>query len=117
VTGPAWTDVPVSVIRGPEIDLAEDPDDPEGGTRWIELGSIGAGEVGIWQIDPGTVRDVEVDEVFVVLSGRATIRVDGWPDVVVAPGDVVRMQAGAATSWIVTERLRKVYLTRGDDSA
>ena len=103
-----WADGPVGVVHGPGIELADDPD---GITRWVALGSTGPGQVGVWEIGPGTVRDVETDEVFVVLSGRATISVEGWPDVVVAAGDVVRLRAGAATTWIVTERLRKVYLS------
>ena len=45
-----------------------------------------------------------------VLSGRATVSVEGWPDVAVGPGDVVRLRAGAATTWVVKERLRKVYV-------
>jgi len=110
MTGPLWADRPVAVIGGLDVALVDDPD---GTTRWVELETTAMGEVGIWEIDPGTVRDVEVDEIFVVLSGRATIKVDGSPDVVVTAGDVVRLQAGAVTTWIVTERLRKVYLTRG----
>ena len=90
-------------------------DDPDGTTRTLVLGTTAVGEVGIWEIDPGTDRDVEVDEVFVVLDGRATIRVEGRPDVVVAAGDVVRLEAGTATTWIVTERLRKVYVTPAGD--
>ena len=99
-------DAPVSVVHAPGAVL--DPDD--GGTRSLTLGTTGAGEVGLWEIDPGTVLVVEVDEVFVVLSGRATISVDGWPDVGVGPGDVVRLRAGTATTWTVEERLRKVWV-------
>ena len=47
----------------------------------------------------GTSTDVEVDEVFVVLSGRATIGVDGEAPVDIGPGDVVTLTQGAiATS-------------------
>ena len=112
MTGPAWGDGPVSMVRGLEVDL---PEGPDGTARWTELETTGAGEVGIWQIDPGTVHDVEVDEVFVVLSGRATILAEGSTGTVVAPGDVVRLRAGTATTWVVTERLRKVYLTWAAD--
>jgi uncharacterized cupin superfamily protein len=97
----------VSVLHAATAGL----DESEGTTRWTALADTGAGEIGIWEIDPGTVRDVEVDEVFVVLSGRATIRVDGRPEVLVAPGDVVRLRAGTATTWMVQERLRKVYVS------
>ncbi len=68
-------------------------------------------EVGIWEHSPGVSTDVEVDEVFVVISGRATIAAEGHPPVEVGPGDVVRLEEGTATTWTVHETLRKVYVT------
>lgn len=59
--------------------------DAVGTTRWIALEGTPAGEIGIWEMDPGTAQDVETDEAFVVLTGGATISVEGWPDVVVGP--------------------------------
>ena len=44
--------------------------------------------VGVWQHAAGVSTDVEVDEVFVVLSGRATIEVEDGPTLEVGPGDV-----------------------------
>jgi len=102
----AWDDAPVAVVHGALAALAAD----DARTRSLALGSTGPGEVGLWEIDSGTAHDVEVDEVFVVLSGRATVSVGGWPDVTLGPGDVVRLRAGAATTWVVEERLRKVYV-------
>jgi len=64
---------------------------------------------GVWQITPGIVTDVEVDELFVVLSGRATIEVEGGPTVEVGPGDLCVLEAGARTTWRVRETLRKVF--------
>ena len=107
MTEAVWPDASVAVVHAPATAL---DDDPGGTTRWVALDTTPMGEVGIWEIDPGTVHDVEVDEVFVVLTGRATVRVDGEPDATVGPGDVVRLRAGTATTWVVTERLRKVYL-------
>jgi hypothetical protein len=103
-----WPAAPVAVVSGGALELAGEP----GATTRAAVLEASAGvEVGVWEIDPGTDRDVEVDEVFVVLSGRATIAVEGHPAVAVGPGDVVRLEAGAATTWTVTERLRKVYVT------
>ena len=102
----AWDDAPVAVVPGGVAELHAD----NASTRTLRLGSTGPGEVGLWEIDPGTAHDVEVDEVFVVLSGRAVVSVEGWPDVAIGPGDVVRLRAGAATTWVVEERLRKVYV-------
>jgi uncharacterized cupin superfamily protein len=64
---------------------------------------------GIWRITEGTVTDVEQDEVFVVLEGRATIEVQGGPTVRVGPGDVCVLQRGARTTWTVHEAVRKVF--------
>lgn len=66
-------------------------------------------ERGIWEITPGTVTDVEADEVFVVLAGRATIEIQDGPTLEVGPGDVAVLTEGAVTRWTVHETLRKVY--------
>ena len=75
-------------------------------------GSHGEVEVGIWEMTPGTASDVETDEVFVVLSGRATIRFvsPALPPLEVGPGSVVRLAEGMQTEWTVVETLRKVYV-------
>jgi uncharacterized protein len=73
------------------------------------LSETGTVERGIWQITPGTVADVEADEMFVVISGRATIAVEGGPVFDVGPGDVCVLTEGARTTWTVHETLRKVY--------
>ena len=71
-------------------------------------------EVGVWEMTPGTMTDVEAEELFVVLSGSATVEfADATPTLRLGPGDVVRLAAGAETVWTVTDTLRKVYLTRG----
>ena len=67
-------------------------------------------EVGVWQHSVGTSRDVEVDEVFVVLSGRATIEIADGPTLEVGPGDIGILASGARTTWTVHETLRKVYV-------
>jgi len=66
--------------------------------------------IGIWQHGTGISCDVEADEVFVVLAGRATIAVEGGPTLDVGPGDLGMLPAGAKTVWTVHETLRKVYL-------
>lgn len=76
------------------------------------LATVGGVEVGIWEMTPGTASDTETDEVFVVLSGRATIAFDdpSLLDLEVGPGSVVRLGEGQRTVWTVTETLRKVYI-------
>lgn len=76
-----------------------------------ELGSIGGAEAGIWELREGVVTDTEVDELFIVLSGGATIELlDEGRTVEVAAGDVMRLVAGSRTRWTVTDHIRKVYV-------
>ena len=80
-------------------------------TATVALGAFSGLEVGVWEMTPGVMRDVEKDEVFVVLSGSATVEfADGAAPLVLSAGDVVRLAAGTETVWTVTETLRKVYL-------
>ncbi len=69
----------------------------------------GAVQTGVWEITPGVCSDVEAEEVFVVLSGRATVEVEGAGVLELAPGVVASFPAGARTVWRVTETLRKLY--------
>ena len=84
--------------------------DPRTGARTLtEFGGL---DIGVWEMTPGTMTDVEADEVFVVLSGAATVEfADGTPDLHLRAGDVGRLAAGTETTWTVTKTLRKVYLT------
>lgn len=77
------------------------------------LGEIGGVDMGVWEHTPGTSTDVEADEVFVVLSGSATVAfTDPVSDPIeLRPGSVARLAAGMHTTWTVHETLRKVYLT------
>lgn len=77
-----------------------------------QLGRFGDLEMGVWEMTPGVMRDVEADEVFVVLSGAAIVEFDDdTPPLSLTAGDVVRLAEGTRTVWTVTETLRKVYLT------
>ncbi|MGB3909112.1 MAG: cupin domain-containing protein [Pseudolysinimonas sp.] len=69
-------------------------------------------EIGVWEMTPGTATDTEVDEVFVVLAGSATVSFESpeVPAIELAPGAVVRLTAGMRTTWVVRETLRKVYV-------
>ncbi len=68
--------------------------------------------VGVWQHSAGVSRDIEADEIFVVLSGRATIEITDGPTLEVGPGDVGLLPAGAQTVWTIHESLRKIYVVR-----
>ncbi|GAA4705644.1 cupin domain-containing protein [Nocardioides conyzicola] len=75
------------------------------------LTTLGGTEVGLWGMAPGVDHDTEVDEVFVVLTGRGTVEFEDGEVVALAPGVAVRLRAGERTTWTVTETLRKVYVT------
>jgi uncharacterized cupin superfamily protein len=82
---------------------------PEVSGLVLDTSPDGRIERGIWEHSPGVSRDTESDEIFVVLSGRATIEVDGGPTLHVDPGDVGLLHAGDRTTWRVHETLRKVF--------
>ncbi|MBM7517045.1 cupin domain-containing protein [Nocardioides nitrophenolicus] len=91
----------------------EPADDVVSGTPTVgvvELGGFRDVELGVWEITPGVVRDVEVDEVFVVLEGEGSVRFDDGDVIDLAPGSLVRLRAGERTEWTIRTRLRKVYL-------
>ena len=95
--------------------LEPDPLDPaqvvsgEPRTSALVLSSTSDGqEAGVWRCTPGTFTDLEVDETFVVIEGRATISFDGG-EVEVGAGDVCELAAGTKTVWTVHETLLKGY--------
>lgn len=76
----------------------------------VALATIGEVQVGVWRMTAGVATDVEVDEAFVVLSGRASIRFAAGEAIDVAAGDLVTLRAGERTEWTVHETLTKVYV-------
>ncbi|MCK7622026.1 cupin domain-containing protein [Streptomyces sp. RS10V-4] len=120
--GPASaSDAPASfVVNVPglaDADLEPEPLDPE---QIVSGDPVVTGKVlwespdgrqirGIWQITPGVVTDTEANELFVVVSGRATIEVEGGQVLEVGPGDACVLREGDRTRWTVHETLRKAY--------
>ena len=108
-----------TVIRAADVVLELAPVSPEqvvaGGPTVgeVALGGIAGVEIGVWECTPGVSTDIEVDEVSMVISGRA--RIDfvspSLPSIEIGPGDVFRLEAGMKTVWTVTETLRKIYVT------
>lgn len=109
------------VVSSPlTVELAEEALDPadvlagEPATAAAEIAAAplpggGTLSTGVWRCTRGRVRDVEADETFIVLSGRATIEHDGTA-YEVGPGDVCVLPAGAATEWTIHEDLTKVFV-------
>lgn len=75
-----------------------------------ELGALGEREYGVWEHSVGASSDVEVDEVFIVLFGAATVAFEDGAVIELGPGSVGRLREGQKTVWTVTETLRKVYI-------
>ncbi|OKI99151.1 cupin domain-containing protein [Kitasatospora sp. CB01950] len=104
-------------LHVPDAELEPEPLDPEqivSGTpevtgKVVWESADGRQIRGIWQITPGVVTDTEADEMFVVLSGRATIAFDHGAVLEVGPGDLTVLREGDRTTWTVHETLRKVY--------
>ena len=104
-------------VHIPDADLEPDPLDPSqiiagspevsGKVLWES--EDGRQIRGIWQITPGTVSDTEANELFVVVSGRATIAVEDGGTFDVGPGDACVLREGDRTVWTVHETLRKAY--------
>ncbi|MCF2529397.1 cupin domain-containing protein [Yinghuangia soli] len=105
-------------VHIPDAELEADPLDPSqivsgspevtGKLLWeSEDGKILRG---LWQITPGVVTDTEANEMFVVVSGRATIEIEGGATIEVGPGDACVLEEGAKTVWTVHETLRKAYV-------
>jgi uncharacterized cupin superfamily protein len=64
---------------------------------------------GVWECTPRVVTDVEQDELFVILQGRATVEVEGGSTMELEPGVVGVLERGACTRWSVQETMPKVF--------
>ncbi|MFE1951584.1 MULTISPECIES: cupin domain-containing protein [Streptomyces] len=112
-TGP----VPSFAVHVPDVTLEPEPLDPAqivsgtpevtGAVLWES--ADGKQLRGIWQITPGVVTDTEADELFVVVSGRATVEVEGGDTLELGPGTAAVLREGDRTTWTVHETLRKAY--------
>lgn len=82
-------------------------------TGHVVLDVDGGRTIGVWEMSVGAMRDVEADEVFVVLAGAATVEFEHphSSPIVLRPGSVVRLESGMRTIWTVRQTLRKVYVS------
>jgi uncharacterized cupin superfamily protein len=81
---------------------------PRAGSR--ALAAVAGANVRLWEMTPGTATDVEIDEVFVVIAGSATVVFADETVLNLVPGSTVRLHAGDKTTWVVHETLRKIYV-------
>ena len=82
-------------------------------TGHLVLDDDGTRTVGVWEMSVGAMRDVEADEVFVVLAGAATVEFEHphTSPIVLGAGSIVRLESGMRTIWTVRRTLRKVYVS------
>jgi uncharacterized cupin superfamily protein len=82
-------------------------------TGTLVLGEFAGREVGVWEMTPGAMTDVEVDEFCVILAGAGEVHrsVNGAQVIqTLQPGVVLQLRDGEETLWVVERTLRKVYL-------
>lgn len=85
-------------------------------TAFADQGTIAGAEYGLWEMSDGTMRDIEADEVFLVISGTGRIAFDeiSQPTIELKPGVLVRLKDGMATTWYVDEApLRRLFIAPG----
>ncbi|TNM53617.1 cupin domain-containing protein [Brevibacterium sediminis] len=86
-------------------------------TGFAELGTIGGAEYGLWEMSAGAMRDIEGDEVFLVISGTGRIEFDEplRDPIELAPGSLVRLDDGMKTRWYIDGTpLRKLFIAPGE---
>ncbi len=99
----------LNIVREPVA--ADQVVDGAPATGFTTVTTFGELEVGVWEMTVGAMQDVESDEFFVVIAGRATVTFDADDRVMnLSVGSMARLVAGEHTVWTVTETIRKVYI-------
>lgn len=87
-------------------------------TAFAELGTIGGVDYGLWEMSTGAMRDIEGEEVFLVISGTGRIEFDDpvCESVELSPGSLVRLEDGMRTRWYIDDApLRKLFIAPSED--
>ena len=101
-------DIPTELVAAAQVDFGH----PETGsvplTEWDDR------EVGVWVMTPGAMTDVETDELCIIITGSGVVHrtLDGARvEQPLIAGAVFQLLKGEETLWVVTETVRKIYLT------
>lgn len=84
----------------------------QGDTSALRVWATATQRHGIWQMEAGTLPDVQGPETVVIVSGSASVTVQ--PENVtykLLPGDVFTFDAGETATWVVSEHVRKFFVT------
>ena len=73
-------------------------------------------DIGVWECTPGEFPFARVgySEVFTVLTGRATLHIEGGQSFELVPGAMILTPSGTTGRWVVHETIRKVYFSVTD---
>ncbi len=105
-----------TVLQALTLELDHEPVEEErvvegSPTTGVEaLTEIDDWEIGVWEMTPGIATDVEVEEIFIVLAGRAILRREDGSETELVAGSVGRLDDGEETEWEVLETFRKIYI-------
>ena len=78
----------------------------------LEFDPVAGANVGIWEMPPGVAQFDDEEELFVVVSGSATLTfVRTGESIEIGPGSIVRLYDDQQTRWQVRETIRKVYVS------
>jgi uncharacterized protein len=92
--------------------------DPEMSVQVIWESADGQQSRGIWEVRPGKFTWLfDVDDFFVVVSGRATVELDDGGVLEMVPGTVAIFKPGDQTTWTVHETIRKGFHSGGSPAA
>ena len=64
---------------------------------------------GVWKCTVGVVTDIEENEMFTIIEGRATVTIEDGPVLELSPGTVGFFEKGARTTWRIHENLLKTF--------
>lgn len=82
----------------------------EPSTGSAALGVFNGQEFGVWEMSVGAMSDVETDELFIVIAGRASVELDSGERFELVSGSTFMLSEGDRTVWTVSETLRKIYV-------
>ncbi|HTU16373.1 MAG TPA: cupin domain-containing protein [Solirubrobacterales bacterium] len=83
-------------------------------TSSLTLAEDGDGaESGLWRCTPGVVSDTEVEESFLVITGRGSVEFEDGSTIELRPGVTHRFAGGEKTKWTVEETVLKAYWIAG----
>jgi uncharacterized cupin superfamily protein len=74
-------------------------------------------QAGLWRPGEAAGKQIEVelmaDETFLVLAGSGTLRIDGREELELRPGDMISLDKGAKTVWVVDEDFKEFWVYSG----